>query len=55
MLDNNYDPSSIFSELEMFYQKLIQITMQRCPGVFKRNELLYPWHSKMGKSLDEFR
>jgi hypothetical protein len=55
MQDTKYDPKSIFSELNNFYQKLIQLTLSKCPNAFKKNELLHSWHNKLGKTCQEFR
>ena len=55
MKDTKYDPKSIFSELNMFYHKLIQMTLLKCPTAFKKDELLHSWYNKLGKTCKEFR
>ena len=54
MQDTKYNPRSIFSELNMFYHRLVKLTLQKCPTAFKKGELLHTWHAKLGKTCQEF-
>ena len=55
MEDTRYNPKSIFSELSRFNDKLIKLTFGKCPTVFKKEELLYSWYNKQGKTCQEFK
>ena len=50
-----YDPKSIFAQLNTFYQRLIQLTLLKCPTAFKKDELLHSWYSKKGNTCLQFR
>ena len=39
----------------MFNDKLIKLTFSKCPTVFKKDELLYSWYNKQGKTCQEFK
>jgi hypothetical protein len=54
MQDTNYNPRSIFSELNNFYRRLVTLTLQKCPTAFKKEELLHSWYAKLGKTCQEF-
>ena len=55
MLGSKFDPDSTFGQLDFFYGKLIGSIKDKNPTVFKKGNLLNPWHSTLGKTFEEFR
>jgi hypothetical protein len=48
-------PNSTFAKLDSFYSKLIESIKEKDSSAFKKDQLLYPWHSTLGKTFNEFR
>ena len=55
MMESKYDSSSTFALLDQFYRGLIDSIKEINQTLFKKDYLLYSWHSTLGKTFDEFR
>lgn len=55
MMESKYDSNSVFALLDQFYRRLIDQLKERNPTLFKKDQLLYRWHSTLGKTFEEFR
>ena len=53
--ETRFNPESTFAKLDIFYKKLIESIKEKNPTAFKKDQLLYPWFSTLGKTFNEFR
>jgi len=55
MMESRYLSDSIFANLDIFYHKLVESIKKKNPAAFKKDSLLNPWYSMLGKTFKEFR